>query len=736
NAGPFTDSFAIITGPPLPAGGPLVLESVIVDDSQPSAAASVRGTKAARNTAEIHPWHARITQSQKTVADSEGLREGARQIRFNLQINNSIAAQDSGSGLRPSGNGDGILNGGEIVDLYPIIRNDGNEAFAIGTSLQSNSPHAVILDGYSWINQISAGETVTLQDPWTIGLKLDTRENLVLEFTVSIWQLVGETFSGAFAQTAGPPLPQPPPALPGVLYGSGGQLENGRLFSIDPITGAGTAIGRTGFYYVHGLAANASGEIFASGNGWVLSRIHPATGAALFAGRFFDEANGQYLYSVGALAFDANDILYAIDASTGSPNLYRVDPMSGAATLIGSTGVPSLMGLSFHPINNVLYAAQGRDAEGIYTIDLNTASATLVGTTGLQSSMPDIAFGATGTLFGVTGRQGPNARRLITIDPLTAQGSVVGPLGLQSVAGLTFAKPPKHACVTYDFPLAGGGWYLVSLPIVPSDASREALFPQSVAAFKWDFASSSYLATEELQPEQAYWLLMLEAATVEVCGEAIYRYSRNYTAAGWDLLGAVMNPSAVTAQPADGIIALYGWDPAAQNYLPVDPHIVEPRQGYWAFVYNVPCSVTVGGALASGEAKGKGQGANVRAGAELEAFYAKYGTMPPPPPYELAGNTFAPIPEQYGLSQDYPNPFNPETTIEYQVPQAGRVSLKVYNLLGHEIRTLVDQDMPAGYHRVKWDGRSESGQKLESGVYLYRLRAGEFAETRKTLLLK
>ncbi|MCK6563062.1 T9SS type A sorting domain-containing protein, partial [bacterium] len=116
----------------------------------------------------------------------------------------------------------------------------------------------------------------------------------------------------------------------------------------------------------------------------------------------------------------------------------------------------------------------------------------------------------------------------------------------------------------------------------------------------------------------------------------------------------------------------------------------------------------------------------------------------PLPPDRVLQEEKPQIPTVFGLSQNYPNPFNPETVIEYQLPLPGKVSLKIFNLLGREVRTLVDYEMPAGYHRVKWDGRDAAGRKLDSGVYLYKIRAGDpstgsgqgFVQTRKTLLLK
>ena len=85
---------------------------------------------------------------------------------------------------------------------------------------------------------------------------------------------------------------------------------------------------------------------------------------------------------------------------------------------------------------------------------------------------------------------------------------------------------------------------------------------------------------------------------------------------------------------------------------------------------------------------------------------------------------------------NHPNPFNPETEIEYNLPSASEVTLKVYNILGREVITLVNEYQPAGQYAVMWDGRDEWGYRVASGVYLYRLQASSLSATRKMLLLK
>jgi hypothetical protein len=95
------------------------------------------------------------------------------------------------------------------------------------------------------------------------------------------------------------------------------------------------------------------------------------------------------------------------------------------------------------------------------------------------------------------------------------------------------------------------------------------------------------------------------------------------------------------------------------------------------------------------------------------------------------------VPASYELSQNFPNPFNPATTIRYGLPNAERVTLKVYNLLGEEVVTLIDHEsIEAGYHAAIWDGRTQHGQPVASGIYLYRLRAGNFIMTKKMVLVQ
>ena len=94
-------------------------------------------------------------------------------------------------------------------------------------------------------------------------------------------------------------------------------------------------------------------------------------------------------------------------------------------------------------------------------------------------------------------------------------------------------------------------------------------------------------------------------------------------------------------------------------------------------------------------------------------------------------NTESSLPMTFFLRQNYPNPFNPVTTIKYALPRDCYVSLEVYNSLGQKVATLVDGEQKAGYKSVRWDAGS-----LSSGIYFYRIQAGDFMQTRKMIMLK
>ncbi|MFC1545725.1 FlgD immunoglobulin-like domain containing protein, partial [Gemmatimonadota bacterium] len=94
------------------------------------------------------------------------------------------------------------------------------------------------------------------------------------------------------------------------------------------------------------------------------------------------------------------------------------------------------------------------------------------------------------------------------------------------------------------------------------------------------------------------------------------------------------------------------------------------------------------------------------------------------------------LPGEFALLQNYPNPFNGQTTIRFSLPARERVSLYIFNVRGQLVRTLVDEEMDGGYHKVAWDGRTEQGETVASGIYIYLIQAGREKQSRKLTIIK
>ncbi|MCX6831936.1 MAG: T9SS type A sorting domain-containing protein [candidate division Zixibacteria bacterium] len=100
------------------------------------------------------------------------------------------------------------------------------------------------------------------------------------------------------------------------------------------------------------------------------------------------------------------------------------------------------------------------------------------------------------------------------------------------------------------------------------------------------------------------------------------------------------------------------------------------------------------------------------------------------------GQSEVSLPVGFTLNQNYPNPFNPSTVITYSLTTSADVELIVVNVLGQQIRTLVNQYQSSGDHSVVWDGRDQGGNQVASGIYFYRMTSAGAVDTKKMLLMK
>jgi len=94
------------------------------------------------------------------------------------------------------------------------------------------------------------------------------------------------------------------------------------------------------------------------------------------------------------------------------------------------------------------------------------------------------------------------------------------------------------------------------------------------------------------------------------------------------------------------------------------------------------------------------------------------------------------IPAQYALHQNYPNPFNPVTTVRYDLPENSLVTITIYDMLGKEISTIVNEYQDAGYKSIVWNATNDYGQSISAGIYIYQIKTKDFVQTKKMILLK
>ena|GEM_PF-978622 len=291
-----------------------------------------------------------------------------------------------------------------------------------------------------------------------------------------------------------------------------------------------------------------------------------------------------------------------------------------------------------------------------------------------------------------------------------------------------------HELVTVDFEFPGFGWYMVSLPVIPQERTVSTLFPTALGgnAFFWNTEILSYETKTQMETKKAYWIAIPAQTVSQVIGVPLYTYNRHFSSQGWHMIGSVMGSIDFTNpnDNPDGFVhtPVFGWDPVDGAYNPTTT--IDEKNGYWAAVFG-ECDLTVG------PTGGYREGRVIAAKTDWQTFVSQYGSMPPtPPPMDWKIDELNTIPTEYRLFQNYPNPFNPKTTIRYQLPENGRVTLVIYNMMGQEVKKLVDKVNKAGYYEVVWDGCGKRGETVGSGIYIVHMRAGSYSHARKLMVVQ
>ncbi len=253
------------------------------------------------------------------------------------------------------------------------------------------------------------------------------------------------------------------------------------------------------------------------------------------------------------------------------------------------------------------------------------------------------------------------------------------------------------------------GWNMISLSVYCGDECRKPkLFPTAVSdAFIYD---GSYKPKDILKIGEGFWLKFSSDQTIPMYGFEVIQESIKVKS-GWNMIGTISQPfpvSAIAVEPTDMITSqFFGYN----GIQYVTTTTLMPGDAYWVRVSKdgkLILDATLSASVTTNRIK-----------------IVPTSEMPPPPPVEIGITTI--LPREYSLEYNYPNPFNPVTTLKYGLPFISSVKLKIYNPLGQLVTTLVDEIQEAGYKLVNWNSSS-----IASGVYFYRLEATSLSDPSKT----
>lgn len=253
------------------------------------------------------------------------------------------------------------------------------------------------------------------------------------------------------------------------------------------------------------------------------------------------------------------------------------------------------------------------------------------------------------------------------------------------------------------------GWNMVSVPVKVTDRTVDSLFPgaaTSAYAYK-----GSYVEYDSLVNKVGYWIKFDNPQSVNFPGIPILSDTFDLQK-GWNLIGSISMPIAdsnlSTLPRGVGLSRLFTY---TGNYSEVRE--ITPGQGYWIKADD-SCKLLL----------------SHHTSLTARAKFMSVSDLPPLPPGEEILSKEK-VPAEFSLSQNYPNPFNPMTTINYGLPEGRHVRLDILNILGQVVLTLVDQYLDAGFKSITFDASS-----LASGIYYYRIMAGDFIQTKKMVLIQ
>ncbi|MBI1805211.1 MAG: T9SS type A sorting domain-containing protein [Ignavibacteriae bacterium] len=260
------------------------------------------------------------------------------------------------------------------------------------------------------------------------------------------------------------------------------------------------------------------------------------------------------------------------------------------------------------------------------------------------------------------------------------------------------------------------GWNMLSVPLNVSDYRTTILFPGATSS-AFGYLDSYYVA-DTLHNGVGYWLRFAVSQSVLLTG-TLRTADTIPVSTGWNMIGSISQPvpvSSVVSEPPGMVTSsFFGYN---GSYTTIDT--IYPGGGYWV-------KVATDGTLTLSSTVGTGS-------SHQKIRIVSSGELPPGAPSldEDIDLRTSNLPSAFTLDQNYPNPFNPLTVIRYQLAVESKVTLKIYNVLGQEVKILVSETRDAGTEQVEWNSRNNTGDPIASGVYFYRIDATSVADPSKT----
>ena len=396
-----------------------------------------------------------------------------------------------------------------------------------------------------------------------------------------------------------------------------------------------------------------------------------------------------------------NGNFYILDGT--SSKLCQFDTSNGNVTILGQitgTGSVPTNGIAYNSVNDTYYLCGFSGSENyLYTLDINTLTASVVSSMSSSSPMIAIAINSSGVGYGYEASPDNEA---YSFDPVTGAFTLLGPIGFNAQYGQDMDIEIETGIIYLAaYNLDTGAGELREMDPYTGLTSVLYTFGDQISVFEFDnlygvtpVELTSFTGKVENGNVILNWATSTETNNdgfeVQRSGGGSQR-SETGDQNGWDNIGFVKGNGTTTEQ---------------KIYSFADENLTAGKYKY---------------RLKQIDYDGSYKYSN-----EIEVKIS--------------------LPEEFSLSQNFPNPFNPTTTINYTIPEvisnpAGRernlfVTLKVYNVLGKEVATLVNEEKQPGVYSVEFDSYSDEGQNLSSGVYYYTISAGNYNQSKKMILLK